>query len=195
MQAEIWHLKIKTWISKVIITHIYRFQQATCSLPEIFIDYYRVYSQSRVWAWRWSSSRLFPPAEPLCLCTDRSGSEPVYLQEVRCVFLVQHSVWRSQVKGGSGGLPGAGMTVCTWFWSSFSLSPESIIFTTAAYLSRSSCSKTISSLLAKRLLCTWTLRLFTAGIDNLLIRQHFLSLYADKDKQKTLSSLQHSLND
>lgn len=183
--------------SKAIITHIYNFQQTTCSLPErlIFTDDYRVYSQSRVWAWRWSSSRLFPPAEPRCLCTDRSGSEPVSLQEVRGIFLVQLSVRRSRVRGGSGGLPGAGMTVSTWFWSSFSLSPESIIFTTAAYLSRSSCSKTISSLLEKCLLCTWTLRLFTAGIDNLLIRQHFLSLHVNKDKQKTLSSLQHSPND
>ena len=31
--------------------------------------------------------------------------------------------------------PGAGMTVSKWVWSSFSLSPESVIFTTAVYLS------------------------------------------------------------
>lgn len=56
---------------------------------------------------------------------DRSGSEPVYLREVRCRrgqeqrraevnrFHVQRSVRRSRVRGGSGGLPGAGMTVST----------------------------------------------------------------------------------
>lgn len=38
-------------------------------------------------------------------------------------------------------LPGAGMTVSTWFWSSLSLSPESTIFTTAVYLSRTSYSR------------------------------------------------------
>lgn len=36
------------------------------------------------------------------------------------------------------------MTVSRWFWSSFSLSPESIILTTAAYLPWTSCSEEVT---------------------------------------------------
>lgn len=47
--------------------------------------------------------------------------------------------WQLRWKMNKIAIPGAGMTVSRCVWSSFSLSPESIIFTTAVYLSITSC--------------------------------------------------------